>query len=118
MPDPDLQRHRPPSEQAGAYPVSYTHLDVYKRQFGDNIERAARSGVVCVAQPGGSIRDDNVIETADKYGKMCIRDRHKIRAGREKFLSLWMKMRRGPEKPLSFRGKTYIIELSLSLIHI
>ena len=40
--------------------------------FGDNIERAARSGVVCVAQPGGSIRDDNVIETADKYGMvMC-----------------------------------------------
>ena len=40
--------------------------------FGDNIERAARSGVVCVAQPGGSIRDDNVIETADKYGiVMC-----------------------------------------------
>ena len=40
--------------------------------FGDNIERAARSGVVCVVQPGGSIRDDNVIETADKYGMvMC-----------------------------------------------
>ena len=40
--------------------------------FGDNIERAARSGVVCVAQPGGSIRDDHVIETADKYGLvMC-----------------------------------------------
>ena len=40
--------------------------------FGDNIERAARSGVVCVAQPGGSIRDDNVIETAYKYGMvMC-----------------------------------------------
>ena len=40
--------------------------------FGDNIECAARSGVVCVAQPGGSIRDDNVIETADKYGMvMC-----------------------------------------------
>lgn len=40
--------------------------------FGDNIERAARSGVVCVAQPGGSIRDDNAIETADKYGMvMC-----------------------------------------------
>ena len=40
--------------------------------FGDNIERAARSGVVCVAQPGGSIRGDTVIETADKYGMvMC-----------------------------------------------
>ena len=36
--------------------------------FGDNIERAAQSGVKYVAQPGGSIRDDNVIETADKYG--------------------------------------------------
>lgn len=36
--------------------------------FGDNIERAARSGVSFVAQPGGSVRDDNVIETCDKYG--------------------------------------------------
>ena len=35
--------------------------------FGDNIERAKRSGVKFVAQPGGSIRDDNVIETCDKY---------------------------------------------------
>lgn len=35
--------------------------------FGDNIERAHRSGVCCIAQPGGSIRDDNVIETCDKY---------------------------------------------------
>lgn len=36
--------------------------------FGDNIERAHRSGVTCIVQPGGSIRDDNVIETCDKYG--------------------------------------------------
>ena len=36
--------------------------------FGDNIERAHKSGVAYVAQPGGSIRDDNVIETCDKYG--------------------------------------------------
>ena len=36
--------------------------------FGDNIERARKSGVQYVAQTGGSIRDDNVIETADKYG--------------------------------------------------
>ncbi len=36
--------------------------------FGDNIERAKRSGVRYVAQPGGSIRDDNVIEACDKYG--------------------------------------------------
>lgn len=35
--------------------------------FGDNIERAHRSGVLYVAEPGGSIRDDNVIETCNKY---------------------------------------------------
>ncbi|MBR7038170.1 MAG: phosphoribosylaminoimidazolecarboxamide formyltransferase, partial [Oscillospiraceae bacterium] len=36
--------------------------------FGDNIERARKSGVAYIAEPGGSIRDDNVIETCDKYG--------------------------------------------------
>ncbi len=36
--------------------------------FGDNIERAHRSGVKYVAEPGGSIRDDHVIETCNKYG--------------------------------------------------
>lgn len=36
--------------------------------FGDNIERAHRSGVKYVAQPGGSVRDDNVIEACNKYG--------------------------------------------------
>lgn len=36
--------------------------------FGDNIERAHKSGVAYVAEPGGSIRDDHVIETCDKYG--------------------------------------------------
>ena len=36
--------------------------------FGDNIERAHKSGVEFIAQSGGSIRDDNVIETCDKYG--------------------------------------------------
>ena len=36
--------------------------------FGDNIERAHRSGVQYIAQPGGSIRDDHVIQTCDKYG--------------------------------------------------
>ena len=36
--------------------------------FGDNIERAHRSGVEWIAEPGGSIRDDNVIETCDRYG--------------------------------------------------
>lgn len=35
--------------------------------FGDNVERARKSGVNYIAEPGGSIRDDNVIETADKY---------------------------------------------------
>ncbi len=35
--------------------------------FGDNIERAKKSGVKYIAQPGGSIRDDNVIETCNKY---------------------------------------------------
>ena len=35
--------------------------------FGDNVERAKNSGVSFIAQSGGSIRDDNVIETADKY---------------------------------------------------
>lgn len=40
--------------------------------FGDNIERAHKSGVKYVAQPGGSIRDDNVIDTCNKYGMaMC-----------------------------------------------
>ena len=36
--------------------------------FGDNIERAKRSGVSYIAEPGGSVRDDVVIETANKYG--------------------------------------------------
>ena len=40
--------------------------------FGDNVERAKQSGVQYIAQPGGSIRDDQVIETCDKYGiTMC-----------------------------------------------
>ena len=36
--------------------------------FGDNVERARKSGVCYIAQPGGSIRDDHVIATANKYG--------------------------------------------------
>ncbi len=36
--------------------------------FGDNIERAHKSGVNYIAQPGGSVRDDNVIEVCNKYG--------------------------------------------------
>ena len=40
--------------------------------FGDNVERAHKSGVKYIAQPGGSIRDDNVIDTCNKYGMtMC-----------------------------------------------
>ena len=40
--------------------------------FGDNVERARKSGVCYIAQPGGSVRDDHVIETADKYDiAMC-----------------------------------------------
>jgi len=40
--------------------------------FGDNVERARKSGALFIVQPGGSIRDDNVIETADKHGMtMC-----------------------------------------------
>ena len=40
--------------------------------FGDNVERARKSGVQYIVEPGGSIRDDHVIETADKYGMtMC-----------------------------------------------
>ncbi len=40
--------------------------------FGDNVERAHKSGVRYIAQPGGSVRDDQVIETCNKYGiAMC-----------------------------------------------
>ena len=40
--------------------------------FGDNVERARKSGVSYIVEPGGSIRDDNVIDTANKYGMtMC-----------------------------------------------
>ena len=41
--------------------------------FGDNIERAHKSGVKYIAQPGGSVRDDNVIDTCNKYDMvMCV----------------------------------------------
>jgi AICAR transformylase/IMP cyclohydrolase PurH len=40
--------------------------------FGDNIERAKKSGVMYIAQPGGSIRDDNVIESCNKYGMVMV----------------------------------------------
>ena len=40
--------------------------------FGDNVERAHKSGVSYIVQPGGSIRDSQVIETADKYGMVMV----------------------------------------------
>ena len=40
--------------------------------FGDNIERAHKSGVSYIAQPGGSVRDDNVIEMCNKYGMAMV----------------------------------------------
>ena len=40
--------------------------------FGDNIERAKRSGVKYIAEPGGSIRDDHVVETCDKYDMVMV----------------------------------------------
>ena len=40
--------------------------------FGDNIERAHKSGVQYIAEAGGSVRDDNVIATCDKYGMVCV----------------------------------------------
>ena len=40
--------------------------------FGDNIERAHKSGVTYIAEPGGSIRDDNVIETCDRYNMTMV----------------------------------------------
>ena len=40
--------------------------------FGDNVERARKSGVQYIAEPGGSIRDDHVIMTADKYNMVMV----------------------------------------------
>ena len=40
--------------------------------FGDNIERARKSGVQYISEAGGSVRDDNVIATCDKYGMVCV----------------------------------------------
>ncbi len=40
--------------------------------FGDNIDRAKKSGVKYIAEPGGSVRDDQVIETCDKYGMAMV----------------------------------------------
>ncbi len=59
------------AEEARAYLDTITGVSVGSDAFfpfGDNIERAKRSGVSYIAEPGGSIRDDIVIETCDKYG--------------------------------------------------
>ncbi len=58
-------------EEARAYLDTITGVSLGSDAFfpfGDNIERAKRSGVSYVAEPGGSVRDDVVIETANKYG--------------------------------------------------
>ena len=57
-------------EEAKAYLASLKGVSLGSDAFfpfGDNVERAKKSGVSYIAQPGGSIRDDLVIETADKY---------------------------------------------------
>ena len=59
------------AEEARAYLDTITGVSVGSDAFfpfGDNIERAKRSGVTYIAEPGGSIRDDVVIDTCDKYG--------------------------------------------------
>ncbi len=58
-------------EEKKAYLATITNVALSSDAFfpfGDNIERAAKSGVKYIAQPGGSIRDDNVIDTCNKYG--------------------------------------------------
>ncbi len=63
-------------EERKAYLATLTEVSLGSDAFfpfGDNIERAHRSGVCYIAQAGGSIRDDNVIETCDKYNiAMCM----------------------------------------------
>ncbi|MBO5907579.1 MAG: phosphoribosylaminoimidazolecarboxamide formyltransferase [Clostridia bacterium] len=59
------------NEEARAYLDTITGVSLGSDAFfpfGDNIERAKKSGVSYIAEPGGSVRDDVVIETADKYG--------------------------------------------------
>ncbi len=58
-------------EEKRAYLASISGVSVGSDAFfpfGDNVERAAKSGVTYIAQPGGSIRDDNVIETCNTHG--------------------------------------------------
>ena len=59
------------AEEKAAWIATQTDLTVGSDAFfpfGDNVERARKSGAKYIAQPGGSVRDDLVIETADKYG--------------------------------------------------
>ncbi len=59
------------AEEKKAYLAAFTGVCLGSDAFfpfGDNIERAHRSGVTAIVQPGGSIRDAQVIETCDKYG--------------------------------------------------
>ena len=59
------------SEEKKAYLASITGVSVGSDAFfpfGDNIERARKSGVTYIAEPGGSIRDDNVIDVCNNYG--------------------------------------------------
>ena len=59
-----------PREEQRAYLASLTGVSLGSDAFfpfGDNIERAAKSGVSFIAQPGGSVRDDNVIEACNKH---------------------------------------------------
>ena len=62
-------------EEKAAWIATQTGVTLGSDAFfpcGDNVERAHKSGVSYIAEPGGSIRDDNVIETADKYNMaMC-----------------------------------------------
>ena len=65
------QRARLTDEEAKAYLATISGVSLGSDAFfpfSDNIERAKKSGVSYIAQPGGSIRDDLVIECADKYG--------------------------------------------------
>ena len=63
------------AEEKKAYLASITGVSVGSDAFfpfGDNIERARKSGVTYIAEPGGSIRDDNVIDVCNRYGMvMC-----------------------------------------------
>ena len=73
-PEPDVPTEQPKAltrEQKKAWIAQMSGVTVGSDAFfpfGDNVERARKSGVDYIAEPGGSIRDDNVIEVANKYG--------------------------------------------------